>query len=111
MPILRGDQPAAGADCAGAGRTAGGVAAKYPRPICCTSSGRSPRTPLAFVQQEWAGTASELLDVLGPTVKITNSKVFSDELARLAPMLRTVGIDIRHQRKADRRQITIVRRQ
>ncbi len=67
------------------------------------------RAVRAFVQQEWAGTASELLDVLGPTIKITNAKVLSDELARFAPMLRTVGLDIRHQRKADRRGITIIR--
>jgi hypothetical protein len=63
----------------------------------------------AFVQQEWAGTATELLDVLGPSVKITNAKILSDELTRLAPMLRTVGLDIKHQRKADRRGIRIIR--
>jgi len=68
------------------------------------------RAVRAFVrQEEWVGTASELLDVLGPTIKITTPKTLSDELARLAPMLRTVGIDIRHKRTADRRQITIVR--
>jgi hypothetical protein len=68
------------------------------------------RAVRAFVrQEEWVGTASELLDVLGPTIKITTPKILSDELARLAPMLRTVGFDIRHKRTADRRQITIVR--
>ena len=67
------------------------------------------RAVRAFVQQEWAGTATELLDVLGPSVKITSAKTLSDELARLAPMLRTVGLDIKYQRKADRRGIRIIR--
>jgi hypothetical protein len=61
------------------------------------------------VKSEWVGTATELLDLLGPTIKITNPKVLSDELARLAPMLRTVGLDIKYQRTADRRGIRIVR--
>jgi hypothetical protein len=63
----------------------------------------------ALVKSEWVGTATELLDLLGPTIKITNPKVLSDELARLAPMLRTVGLDIKYQRSADRRGIRIVR--
>ena len=70
-------------------------------------------TPLAqavraLVADEWTGTATELLDLLGPSIKITNPKVLSDELTQLAPMLRT-GLDIRHQRKADRRGIRIIR--
>jgi hypothetical protein len=65
----------------------------------------------AMVKDEWTGTASELLDVLGPTTKITNSKVLSDELRRLAPMPRTVGIDVTHEKRtADRREIKIARR-
>jgi hypothetical protein len=67
------------------------------------------RAVRAFVQQEWAGTATELLDVLGPSVKITNAKTLSDELTRLAPMLRTAGLDIKYQRQADRRGIRIIR--
>jgi hypothetical protein len=67
------------------------------------------RAVQALVKSEWAGTATELLDLLGPTIKITNPKVLSDELGRLAPMLRTVGLDIKHQRTADRRGIRIVR--
>lgn len=63
----------------------------------------------ALVKNEWAGTATELLDLLGPSIKIINPKVLSDELTRLAPMLRTVGLDIGHQRKADRRGIRIIR--
>jgi hypothetical protein len=47
------------------------------------------RAVRAFVQREWTGTASELLDALGPAVKVANAKVLSDELTRLAPMLRT----------------------
>jgi hypothetical protein len=63
-----------------------------------------------FVKQEWMGTASQLLDELGPAIKITNPKALSDELRRLAPMLRTVGIDIIHQRTTDQRGIRIIRR-
>jgi hypothetical protein len=64
----------------------------------------------ALVKNEWEGTATELLDLLGPSIKITNPKSLSDALTRLAPMLRTVGLDVRHQRKADRRGIRILRR-
>jgi hypothetical protein len=63
-----------------------------------------------FVKQEWMGTASQLLDELGPAIKITNPKALSDELRRLAPMLRIVGIDIIHQRTADQRGIRIIHR-
>jgi hypothetical protein len=64
----------------------------------------------ALVQQgEWAGTASELLDVLGPVDKITSPKPLSDALIRLAPMLRTVGIHVSHLRTADRREIRIAK--
>ena len=61
------------------------------------------------MQQEWAGTATELVDVLGPSVKITNAKTLSDELTRLASMLRAAGLDIKYQRQADRRGIRIIR--
>jgi hypothetical protein len=53
----------------------------------------------------------ELLDVLGPTIRTTNPKVISDELARLAPMLRTVGVNVQRHRTEARREITITRRQ
>jgi hypothetical protein len=36
--------------------------------------------------------------------------VLSDELRRLAPMLRTIGLDIQHQRTMTKRGITIIRR-
>ena len=66
---------------------------------------------LMVQQREWKGTASELLDLFGPAVRIANAKVLSDELNRLAPMLRTVGIDLRHHRTNARRGITITRRE
>jgi hypothetical protein len=59
----------------------------------------------------WQGTASELLDLLGELSQIRNAKVLSDELNRLAPMLRTIGVDIRHHRISARRGITITRQQ
>jgi hypothetical protein len=66
---------------------------------------------LALVQTEWQGTASELLDVLGPVTKIANAKSLSDEMRRITPMLRSVGLlDISHERTADRRAIRIKRR-
>jgi hypothetical protein len=68
------------------------------------------RAVRALVKQEWVGTASKLLDEVGPAIRIANPRVLSDELNRLAPMLRTVGIDIIHQRTADERGIRIVRR-
>jgi hypothetical protein len=64
----------------------------------------------ALVQREWSGTASDLLDALPPVVKVANAKVLSDELRRLAPMLRTIGLDIQHQRTMTKRGITIIRR-
>ena len=60
-------------------------------------------------RREWEGTASELLDLLGGVGQIPNPKVLSDELNRLAPMLRTVGVDVRYRRSNVRRGITIVR--
>ena len=69
------------------------------------------RAVRAMVAQEWVGTAYELLDILGPSAKITNSKVLSDQLRRLAPLLRALdGINITHEpRTADRRLIRIRR--
>lgn len=65
---------------------------------------------LALVQTEWQGTASELLDALGPVTKIANAKSLSDELRRIAPMFRTIGLlDVTYERTADRRAIRIKR--
>jgi hypothetical protein len=52
----------------------------------------------ATVQGGWVGTATELLDLLGPATGITNSKGLSEALAQLAPMLRTVGLDVTQER-------------
>jgi hypothetical protein len=60
-------------------------------------------------RREWEGTASELRDLLGGVSQIPSPKTLSDELNRLAPMLRTVGIDVRHHRTNVRRGITIAR--
>jgi hypothetical protein len=64
----------------------------------------------AAVRDEWVGTATELLDLLGPATRITNSKALSEALARLAPMLRTVGLGVTHERTSERRIIRIQRR-
>jgi hypothetical protein len=64
----------------------------------------------ATVQDEWVGTASQLLDVLGPATKIANAKALSEELARLAPMLRTVGIDVTQGERTNERRIVRIRR-
>jgi hypothetical protein len=58
----------------------------------------------------WKGTAQSLLYTVGPAAKIANPKVLSDELRRLTPMLRTVGIEVSHERTAERRLIRIKRR-
>src|SRR4029077_21010715 len=41
---------------------------------------------LVAQQDMWEGTASELLDLVGPAVRGMNAKALSDELNRLAPM-------------------------
>jgi hypothetical protein len=67
---------------------------------------------MAILQgSDWEGTAAQLLDAVGPSTKIANPKVLSDELRRITPMLRTVGIDVTHERTAGRRVIRIIRRQ
>jgi hypothetical protein len=60
-------------------------------------------------RREWEGTASNLLDQLGGVSRITNAKVLSDEVLRLAPMLRIIGIDVRRTRSNIKRKITITR--
>ena len=67
---------------------------------------------MAILQSsDWEGTAAQLLDAVGPPTKIANPKVLSDELRRITPMLRTVGIDVTRERTAGRRVIRIIRRQ
>jgi hypothetical protein len=59
----------------------------------------------------WEGGAGKLLDVVGPSTRITNPKSLSDSLTRLAPMLRTVGIHVEHlKRQSYERPIRIERR-
>ena len=61
-------------------------------------------------QSSWRGTAQELLNIVGPATKVANPKALSDDLRRLAPMLRCIKIHVAHEpRTADRREITIVR--
>ena len=65
----------------------------------------------ALVKQRWTGTAQELLDELGPSVKVAGPKALSDDLRRLAPMLRTIGIDVRFEKRLNvTRPITITRK-
>jgi hypothetical protein len=43
-------------------------------------------------------------------VGVKNPKALSDELRRLAPMLRTVGIEVTHEKRtATRREVRIAR--
>jgi hypothetical protein len=58
----------------------------------------------ASVTQQWQETAQELRNALGPATRITNTKVLSDELRRLAPMLRSVGLNITHERRTAARR-------
>jgi hypothetical protein len=66
---------------------------------------------LATVQTEWTGTASELLDLVGPATKIASAKALSEALARVAPMLRTVGLDIAQGERTASRRVVRIRRQ
>jgi hypothetical protein len=65
---------------------------------------------LVTAKGEWQGTAMELLDQIGSTARITVPKVLSDQLRRLAPMLRSHGLGVEYEsRTADRRGIRIFR--
>ena len=64
----------------------------------------------ALVKNEkpWVGIMENLLDILGPTTGIKSTKKLSDDLRRLAPMLRTVGVHIVYeQRTAEQRLLRI----
>jgi hypothetical protein len=64
---------------------------------------------LRFVQSPWSGTATELLKALGSGIA-KNPKVLSDDLRRIAPMLRAAGLfDVAYDRTNKRRAIKIVR--
>jgi putative DNA primase/helicase len=61
-------------------------------------------------RKTWTGTMEDFLDIAGPTTGIKSTKKLSDELRRLAPMLRSVGVRVVYeQRIAERRPIRIER--
>jgi hypothetical protein len=49
---------------------------------------------LVTEEKPWAGIMEDLLDVVGPTAGIKSTKKLSDELRRLMPSLRTVGLHV-----------------
>ena len=52
----------------------------------------------------------ELLDICGPTTGIKCTKKLSDDMRRLAPMLRTVGVQmVYEQRTAEQRLFRLER--
>jgi hypothetical protein len=64
------------------------------------------------VTKTWAGTMEDLLDVVGPAAGIRSTKKLSNELRRLIPALRTVGVHVLfQQRTAEHRPFRIERRQ
>jgi hypothetical protein len=59
-------------------------------------------------KRNWAGTMEDLLDAVGPTAGIKSTKKLSNELRRLIPALRTVGVYvIFEQRTAEHRPFRI----
>jgi hypothetical protein len=61
-------------------------------------------------EKKWVGIMEVLLDIVGPTTGIKSTKKLSDDLRRLAPMLRTVGVDIVHERRtAEQRLVRLER--
>jgi hypothetical protein len=59
---------------------------------------------------KWAGIMENLLDIVGPTTGIKSTKKLSDDLRRLAPMLRSTGIKVVYgQRRNVQRPIRIER--
>jgi hypothetical protein len=62
----------------------------------------------AVAKKKFAGTMEDLLDIVGPTTGIRSTKKLSDELRRLTPALRTVGVNvIFEQRTAEHRPFRI----
>ena len=63
---------------------------------------------LLVAKGKWAGTMEDLLDAVGPTAGIKSTKKLSNELRRLIPALRTVGVRvIFEQRTAEHRPFRI----
>jgi len=62
----------------------------------------------AVAKKKFAGTMEDLLDIVGPTTGIRSTKKLSDELRRLIPSLRTVGVHVVfEQRTAEHRPFRI----
>jgi hypothetical protein len=58
----------------------------------------------------WRGTAAQLLDAIGPAAEVKSTQVLADWLRRLAPALRTVGLNaVSEPRKKDQRPLRIER--
>ena len=68
------------------------------------------KSVMTMLELPWTGAPQRLLNVIGQVTGITNPKTMSDELSRLAPMLRTVGIEVSYERTAAARLIRIERR-
>jgi hypothetical protein len=63
---------------------------------------------LLAAKGKWAGTMEDLLDAVGPTAGLKSTKKLSNELRRLIPALRTVGVRvIFEQRTAEHRPFRI----
>jgi hypothetical protein len=61
-------------------------------------------------RKRWTGIMEDLLDVVGPTSGIKSTKKLSDDLRRLAPMLRAVEIQITYgKRTGEERPLQIER--
>jgi hypothetical protein len=59
-------------------------------------------------EKTFAGTMEDLLDIVGPTTGIRSTKKLSDELRRLIPSLKTVGVYVVfEQRTAEHRPFRI----
>jgi len=65
----------------------------------------------AIAKSEFVGDMEDLLDIVGPTTGIRSTKKLSDELRRLIPSLRTVGVHVVfEQRTAEYRGFRIEQR-
>jgi hypothetical protein len=58
----------------------------------------------------WTGIMENLLNIIGPATGIKSTKKLSDDLRRLAPMLRSTGIEVVHEQRTNvRRPVSIER--
>jgi len=59
-------------------------------------------------QQVWRGTAEDLLNAVGPAAEVKSTQAIADRLRRLAPALRTVGLNaVSEPRTKGRRPLRI----